>query len=186
MRATLQAVSRFDYVAVAHLELEPEQEQFAGPLDLVFSELLKSPRPELEHPFSIVVRDSIVGFFVLREKAALPAWAPPDVITLHSLRVGRAYQGNGYGKAATGLAVQWILTNRACIKRLMLGVNVLNVAARCAYLNSGFRDTGGTHLGPIGPQNILEYEIGARKHEDGVPPLRLPVAPHVRRTLRKS
>ncbi|WP_442868704.1 GNAT family N-acetyltransferase [Bradyrhizobium sp. CCBAU 21360] len=159
MCSTLRAVSRFDYSMVAHLELEPEQEQFAGPLDAVFSDLRQSSWPDLEHPFSIIVRDNIVGFFVLRERTALPEWAPPGVITLHSFRIGRAYQGNGYGKAATGLAVEWIFTNRPCVNRLMLGVNVLNVTARCVYLKSGFRDTGATHLGPIGPQNILEYEI---------------------------
>ncbi|WOH80333.1 GNAT family N-acetyltransferase [Bradyrhizobium sp. BEA-2-5] len=161
MRATLKALSHSDYATVDHLRLEPEQEQFVVPLDLLFSELRTSSQPELEHPFSIVVHDETVGFFILREKAALPEWAPPDAITLHNLCVGRPYQGNGYGKAATGLAAQWILTNRPCVNRLMLGVNIRNVRARGAYLKSGFRDTEATHCGPIGPQNILEYKIGS-------------------------
>ncbi|MCK1507962.1 GNAT family N-acetyltransferase [Bradyrhizobium sp. 18] len=161
----LQPVSRFDYAIVAHLTLEAQQDQFAGPLDLVFSELRQSRSSEMEHPFSIVIRDKIIGFFVLREKGALPEWAPPDVITLHSLRVGRAYQGNGYGKAAIRLAVQWILRNRPHVSYLMLGVNARNVAARGVYLKSGFRDTGASHWGPIGPQNILEYGIGIGDHQ---------------------
>lgn len=160
MRATLKTVSHFDYAMVAHLKLEREQEQFVERLDLLFSELRDSSHPELVHPFSIVVHDEIVGFFVLREKGALPEWAPPDVITLHSLRVDRLYQNNGYGKETIGLAAQWISINRPCITRLMLGVNVRNVAARNAYLKSGFQDTGAAHCGPIGPQNILEYKIG--------------------------
>ncbi|TIM79694.1 MAG: pyridoxal-5'-phosphate-dependent protein beta subunit, partial [Mesorhizobium sp.] len=97
MHATLKSLSHFDHGTVTHLKLEPEQEEFVGPLDLSFSELQNSSHPELEHPFSIVVGVETVGFFILREKAALPEWAPPDVITLHSLRVGQAYQGNGYG-----------------------------------------------------------------------------------------
>ncbi|MET4036297.1 MULTISPECIES: GNAT family N-acetyltransferase [unclassified Bradyrhizobium] len=160
MRPTLKVLSRFDYPVVAHLKLEPGQEQFVDPLDLVFSELRNSAVAALQHPFSIVVRDEIVGFFVLREKAALPEWARPDAITLHGFRVDRVSQGNGYGKAATGLAAQWILTNRPCINRLMLAVNVRNVRAREVYLKSGFRDTGAMHCGPIGPQNILENRIG--------------------------
>lgn len=166
MRATLKGLSQFDYGVVAHLKLEPEQEEFVDSLDLVFSELQDSSHSDLEHPFTVVVRDEIVGFFVLREKAALPEWAPPDVMTLHSLCVDRAYQGNGYGKAATELATRWISTNRPCIDRLMLGVNVRNVTARSAYLKSGFRDTGGTYYGPSGIQNILEGKISLEQEGD--------------------
>lgn len=160
MRTTLKALSHFDYVMVAHLKLEREQEQFLDRLDLVFSELRNSSHPELVHPFATLVCDEVVGFFVLQEKGALPEWAPPDVITLHSLRVDQLYQNNGYGKATIGLAAQWILINRPGITRMILGVNVRNVAARNAYLKSGFQDTG-THCGPIGPQNIQEYKIGS-------------------------
>ncbi|RUW21604.1 pyridoxal-phosphate dependent enzyme [Mesorhizobium sp. M4B.F.Ca.ET.143.01.1.1] len=160
--ATLRALSRFDDAAVVHLKLNPEQEQFVDSLDVVFSELRNSSCPELEHPFSIVVRDKAVGFFVLREKAAVPEWAPPDVITLHSLRVGSAYQCSGYGRAAMRLAAQWILTNRPGVDCLMLAVNVRNMTARKVYLRSGFWDTGGTYCGPVGTQNILACTVGSK------------------------
>ncbi|REG58662.1 cysteine synthase A [Paraburkholderia sp. BL6669N2] len=156
----LIALSRFDGGTVAHLALEHEQSQFVDPLYVVFSELKTSRNLEFEHPFSIAARNEIVGFFVLREKAALPDWAPSNVVTLHSLRIGRSYQGNGYGKAATKLAARWIASNRPSIDRLMLAVNARNVLARSAYLSSGFQDTGGTYCGPIGIQNILEYKVG--------------------------
>ncbi|MER9281591.1 GNAT family N-acetyltransferase [Mesorhizobium sp. M0522] len=159
MHATLNTLSHFDRARVAHLELEPEQEQFVDPLDLVFLELQGNARPDVEHPFSIVVRHQIVGFFVLREKAALPKWAPRGVITLHSLRVGRDYQGNGYGKAATGLASQWISKNRPSVSRLMLTVDEDNAMARHIYLKSGFLDTGATYFDKFGLQNVLEREI---------------------------
>lgn len=162
MCAMLKAIPYFDCAAVAHLTLEPEQEQFAGSLDCVFSELRESSRSDLEHPFSIVVRGEIVGFFVLRERAALPEWAPPDVITWHSLRIGKPYQGNGYGKKAFELVAQWICTNRPHISRVMFAVNARNLKARSAFLKVGSRDTGATYRGPIGPQNIFEYKIGPR------------------------
>ncbi|MCK1485494.1 GNAT family N-acetyltransferase [Bradyrhizobium sp. 193] len=160
MRAALKTLTYFDYAVVAHLKVEPEQEDFVDSLDLVFSELRNSARPGFEHAFSIVVRDATVGFFVLREGAALPEWAPPEVVTLHTLCIDRAYQGNGYGKTAIGLAARWISTNRPSINSLMLGVNVRNVTARAVYLKSGFRDTGATHYGPSGTQSILEHNIG--------------------------
>lgn len=160
---TLRSLSPVDYGIVAHLKLDGEQEQFAGgPLDLVFSELRNSSCHKLEHPFSVAVAGETIGFFVLREREALPEWAPPDVVTLHSFRVSREYQGKGYGKAALRLAAHWLSTNRPRINRLMLSVNLRNLAARGAYVKWGFRDTGAICSGPIGPQNILDYDLGVR------------------------
>ncbi|RWN87439.1 MAG: GNAT family N-acetyltransferase [Mesorhizobium sp.] len=160
MHAMLKTLSRFDRARVANLELEPEQEQFVDPLDFVFSELQGNARPDLEHPFAVVVHHQIVGFFVLREKAALPEWAPPGVITMHSFRVGLGYQGNGYGKAATGLVSHWISANRPSAKRLMLAVEENNARARHFYLTAGFFDTGATYYDEkFGLQNVLEREI---------------------------
>ncbi|PDQ22633.1 hypothetical protein CN311_02715 [Mesorhizobium sanjuanii] len=160
MHATLKTLSHFDRAHVAHLKLEPEQEQFVDSLDFVFSELQGNARPDLEHAFSVVVSHQIVGFFVLREKAALPEWAPPGVITLHSFRVGRGYQGNGYGKAASRLVSQWISTNRPSVRRLMLTVEEDNVRARHFYMTSGFSDTSATYYDKkFGFQNVLERKI---------------------------
>ncbi|MEM5461838.1 pyridoxal-phosphate dependent enzyme [Paraburkholderia phytofirmans] len=159
---TLIALSHFDCAHVTHLELDPEQAQFVDPLYVVFSELRNSSNPDEEHPFSVVSRDEIVGFFVLREKAALPEWAPPDAVTLHSLRIGRSHQGIGYGKAALLLAKQWVKSNRLCVKRLMLAVNTRNLKAKELYRKSNFLGTGGSYCGPHGMQDILEFEIGSR------------------------
>ena len=145
--------------AVSHLALDPEQEEFAGLLGAVFGELEKSQHPEAEHPFAIVARDEIVGFFILREKSAVPVWASQDVITLHSFRVGRIHQGEGYGRAGVMLAARWTLWYRPNVPRLMLAVNVRNSHARSVYLSCGFVDTGAIHHGPIGDQNILAYHI---------------------------
>ncbi|MGY5795537.1 pyridoxal-phosphate dependent enzyme len=157
--AALRPLTHIDITAVNHLQLEPEQGQFVDPLYVVFLELRNSLHPEYEHPFAVTIRNEIVGFFVLREKAALPEWAPPDAVTLHNLRIGVTYQGNGYGKAVTGLAVRWISANRRSINRLMLAVNERNVTARHVYLGSGFRETGIIYCGSAGLQDILEYKI---------------------------
>ncbi|MCO4879409.1 pyridoxal-phosphate dependent enzyme [Paraburkholderia caribensis] len=161
--ARLVALSHLDSTTVAHLALDADQCQYVDPLYVVFSELSNSPNPDFGHPFAIAVHDEIVGFFVLREKAAMPDWAGPDAITMHSLRVGRSYQGNGYGKAATELAVSWIASNRPSVERLMLGVNARNAIAKSMYLVSGFRDTGSTYCGPIGIAHILEYVITSER-----------------------
>ncbi|WP_426441314.1 GNAT family N-acetyltransferase [Bradyrhizobium genosp. P] len=161
MRATLKTLSHLDYAMVAHLDLGPEQEQFVDPLDWVFAQLRNSAHPELEHPFAIVFRQEVVGFFVLREKAASPEWAPPNVITSHSIRIGRVYQGNRYGRAAIGLIVEWVLANRPGINRIMAAINARNSTSRNAFMRVGFRDTGATYLGPVGLQNIFEYQFSS-------------------------
>jgi GNAT superfamily N-acetyltransferase len=156
----LSAVTASDRAAIARLLLDLEQEQFAGTVDAVFDELQNSRHPDHAHPFAIVVRGETVGFFILREKQAVPVWAPRDVVTLHSFRICRACQGRGYGRAGTALAVGWVRRNRPDVKQLMLAVNTRNQVAKAVYLSCGFVDTGATFRGPIGEQHILSHDIG--------------------------
>ncbi|RWM06835.1 MAG: GNAT family N-acetyltransferase [Mesorhizobium sp.] len=156
---SLCAVTASDRRAIAELVLDPEQEQFAGLVDAVFDELRNSHHPHLEHPFAIVAQGSAVGFFILREKQAVPVWAHREVITLHSFRVCRNHQNKGYGRAGMELAIGWVRQNRPNVTQLMLAVNTRNVLAKTIYLNSGFADTGTTLSGPIGDQHILTYDL---------------------------
>ncbi len=155
----LQDVTARDRGAIARLVLDPEQEQFAGSVDAIFDELQASKHPEFEHPFAIVADTEKIGFFILRERPAVPIWAPHDVITLHSFRIGRPYQGAGFGRAGVALAVSWIRQNRPDARQLMLAVNIRNAPARALYIKCGFVDTGATFRGPIGEQHILALDI---------------------------
>ncbi|WP_292443321.1 GNAT family N-acetyltransferase [Mesorhizobium sp.] len=148
-----------DRAAIKKLALDPEQEQFAGSVDVIFDQLQNSRRPEFEHPFAIVALKKKVGFFILREKKALPEWAPGDVVTLHSFRICRACQGKGYGRAGADLAISWVRRERPDVRQLMLAVNTRNAPAKLAYLKAGFIDTGEIFHGPIGDQNILAAKI---------------------------
>ncbi|MBZ9772275.1 GNAT family N-acetyltransferase [Mesorhizobium sp. CO1-1-8] len=157
---SLRRVLLSDRAAIKSLSLDPDQEQFAGTIDTVFDDLQKSAFPGDEHPFAIVAKDNLtVGFFVLRERARLPEWAPAGVITLHSLRISRMHQGFGYGRSSVELATAWIRENRHQIDRLMLAVNARNRQAIAAYLRCGFVDTGIRVDGPIGEQLVLEIAV---------------------------
>lgn len=145
--------------AIKMLVLDPDQEQFAGSVDAVFDGLQNSLHPDLEHAFAIVVSKMTVGFFILREKQAMPDWAPRGVVTLHSFRISRACQGKGYGKAGAGLAISWVRQNRPDVRQLMLAVNARNVLAKSVYLRVGFVDTGEVFQGPVGDQHILNVEV---------------------------
>ncbi|KQU95545.1 hypothetical protein ASD12_23870 [Mesorhizobium sp. Root102] len=155
----LRPVSISDRAAIRRLVLDPEQEQFAGFVDAIFDDLQNSRHPDLEHPFAIVALGMRIGFFILREKQALPDWAPRGVITMHSFRICRTHQGKGYGRAASDLAIAWVRHNRSDVRQLMLAVNTRNVLAKTVYLKSGFIDTGAIFRGPIGDQHILSFEI---------------------------
>jgi cysteine synthase A len=155
----LAAITAFDQSVVAHLTLQPDQEQFAGSLDRVFEQLQSSRNPTFKHPFAIVARDQVVGFFVLRERDALPEWAATNVITMHSFRIAQPVQGQGFGKAGTELAVRWIRKQRPGVEHLMLAVNARNSVAKAAYLRCGFVDTGATYSGAIGMQHLLTYKV---------------------------
>ena len=155
----LRPVPISDRAAIRRLVLDPEQEQFAGFVDAIFDDLQNSRHPDLEHPFAIVARGMWIGFFILRERQALPDWAPRDVITMHSFRVCRTHQGKGYGRAGSDLAVAWVRHNRSDVRQLMLAVNVRNVVAKSVYLRAGFVDTGEVFQGPIGDQHIMTVDI---------------------------
>jgi cysteine synthase A len=156
----LRAVTVLDRGEIQQLTLDPEQEQFAGSVDAVFDALRESPHPRMEHPFAIVAGTQTVGFLVLREKLALPDWAPGGAVTLHSFRIHEARQGMGYGRAAVGLAISWVRARRRTVSQLMLAVNVRNTPAKALYLKSGFVDTGRIVHGPIGDQHILAFRLG--------------------------
>lgn len=159
----LKRLVDLDPSAVTHLTLGSEQEQFAGSVSKVFTQLQQSRYRNEEHPFLIISPSSIVGFFVLREMSATPDWASKNAITLHSFRIGQSYQGRGYGRSGVDLAVQWIARFRPSVKSLMLSVNVRNELAKRVYLKCGFVDTGETCMGSIGSQNILHYDITASR-----------------------
>lgn len=156
----LRPVLPSERAAIKAVSLPPDQEQFAGSLDAVFDELQGSPSPADDHPFAILAaEDAPVGFFVLRERASLPVWAPTGAVTLHSLRIARQQQGQGYGRASVELARAWIRQNRPQADRLMLAVNRRNHQAMAAYLGCGFIDTGIRVAGPVGEQLVLEIAI---------------------------
>ncbi|MDQ0333058.1 cysteine synthase A [Mesorhizobium sp. YL-MeA3-2017] len=155
----LRAVTVLDRDEIRKLTLDPEQDEFAGSVDAVFDALQDSPHTRMEHAFAIVADTRTVGFLVLRERLALPDWAPRGAVTLHSFRIHRACQGMGYGRAGVELAISWVRARRRTASQLMLAVNARNMPAKALYLKLGFTDTGRIVHGPIGDQHILTFRL---------------------------
>lgn len=141
------------------IKLDAEQQRFAGgSIDDIFRALNDSKYPDALHPFCLVADQQAVGFLVLREGAARPAWALKNTISLHSFRVSKPFQGRGFGADALRLAGRWISVKRPAVTQMMLTVNADNPAASALYLRCGFQPTGTIFQGRIGRERVL---IGA-------------------------
>ena len=98
-------------------------------------------------PFGIYDDDTPVGFLMIgygadEEWENPPAYAR-EGYTLWRLMIDRQYQGHGYGRAAIGLALDFIRTfpcgpSETCY----LSYEPDNVRARVLYLSMGFAETG--------------------------------------------
>lgn len=156
MAAYLRPLRFWEQSVVDAIELDAEQQRFAGgSLDDIFRALDDSIYPDLLHPFSFVADGQAVGFFVLREGRALPAWALENTMTLHSFRISKPFQGRGFGTEALGLAGRWISVERPAVTHLMLTVNADNPAASALYLRCRFHPTGTLFQGRIGRERVL-------------------------------
>lgn len=156
----LRLLCDLDTDLVADLQLSAEQEAFAGGACV---EILQSWRTSVHrrsaHPFAVLDGDTVVGFFLLREFHALPAWADGDVLTMHNFRIGHEYQGRGCARRTMELCVQWATCHRPKARRLMLAVNVGNEAASRFYRRFGFQETGLRLDGPLGKQSVLSIDL---------------------------
>jgi cysteine synthase A len=113
----------------------------------------------MQHAFAIVEDEQAVGFFVLKERLALPVWASDGAITLHNFSIARQFQGNGYGRHGLILATQWCAKNRPEAKYMELAVNVRNAAAIQLYISFGYVDSGRRIEGPLGELEVLTYPM---------------------------
>lgn len=151
---------------VSALGLDQGQKEFSGgPTRELLDRLRSSPHPFAVHPFIVVNHESTIGFFVLREAPALPAWAMAGVMTLHNFRIGTQFQRQGLGSAAVRKAAQWVGDNRPGISRLMLSVNTQNKPAAALYQSCGFSFTGASFEGRIGRERIMAGDIATIRAE---------------------
>ncbi|GAA4133402.1 GNAT family N-acetyltransferase [Aminobacter aganoensis] len=159
MNLVLKVLQADDLGAVAHLRLDAAQERFAGgKLGEIFGKL-QAARSPAETPIAVVADGAVVGFFILRQPPASPAWAPASAVSLHNLRIGVSFQGRGYARQAMEATVDWIRDHRPLADRLMLAVNELNLPALQLYASCNFFGTGTTLEGPIGRQLVLVRPI---------------------------
>lgn len=152
----LEPISGADRDVVEAIALPPEQEVHAGTLDDVFARLSEIEATGLEQGFAVVdPQDEVVGFFVLREGARRPAWAPAGTVSLHNFRVRPGLQGKGVGRRCIALMEAWFARERPVQPELMLAVKADNAGAIAAYQKMGFVDTGRRHDEGDGERHVF-------------------------------
>jgi ribosomal protein S18 acetylase RimI-like enzyme len=164
----LQRISIADIGVLDTVALEVEELAFAGgTADQIKKRIDDDPAAHQHHLFLIKRMDATIGFVSLREGSARPNWASDGSMTLHNLRIGSPWRGQGFGRAAITHCCQWIIGQRPVIRRLELSVNEANAAAISIYEGCGFSRTGAIHVGPLGRQIIMRCGLTVPRASPG-------------------
>ncbi|WP_312529290.1 GNAT family N-acetyltransferase [Paracoccus sp. (in: a-proteobacteria)] len=152
----LELISHQDLDRVAHVAVLPEQEPFCGTIGEHFSNL----DPDLD--FHAILKDEQVVGFLKTDRAYHTRYdfAHPDEIGVRGVMVNADEQGKGTGKAAMLALRDHAARLYPAANGLILTVNIVNAAARAAYLAAGWRDEGELyHGGNISAQHILRLSL---------------------------
>jgi len=152
----LSALSRDDFHLVANIRVDADQVKFAGTVAEAFE------ADEAGVDFHGIFRDETAwGFFKIdRDYAARFDFCPAGELGLRAFIVDRARQGQGIGTAAVRALPDYLPRLYQQAPSIALTVNLINPAARAAYLKGGFVDTGEIYPhGDAGPQNILRMPL---------------------------
>ncbi len=137
----LQEVTRENWRAALQLAVHPEQQRFiADVVPIAAIALAKAyirPGGLLWLPYAFYADDEMVGF---TELAYEPGSA--DNYWIFHFFIDRAYQGQGYGKRALRLFLDFITRQHPNCRAICLTVHPENIAAQRLYAQTGFRPTG--------------------------------------------
>lgn len=112
------------------------------------------------YPVIGVADNEVVTFFVLEEKEAVKPYSNhPDAVLLRSFSTNYKHQGQGYARQSLKMLPKFIENHLPHVKRIVLGVNVKNTAARTLYKKCGYIDEGDRVMGSKGEMIVLVYDV---------------------------
>ncbi|WP_410769980.1 GNAT family N-acetyltransferase [Fontibacillus sp. BL9] len=124
-----------------------------------FTALPKEIQSVTEGQYRIVIAsDGVpVGFFMLHATERVKAYSDnPNAMLLTALSIDHKQQRQGYAKKAMIALKAFVMNEFAACDEVVLVVNCKNTPARQLYSASGFTDTGGRRMGPIGEQYVMK------------------------------
>lgn len=146
---------------VAHLEVTPEHERYAGRPAAAFT--AAEDGVDL-HAIARAGDAAVIGFFKIdRLYPWRMGFARQGDLGLRGFVIDRMRQGEGLGTAAVRALPAYLAEHYPDFPAIALTVNCANPAAIACYLNGGFSDTGQTYAGGgAGPQYVMRMALGTR------------------------
>jgi len=138
---TLREVTRENWRDTLHLAVSPEQQRFiADCVPIAAIALAKAyirPAGLVWVPYAFYVNTEMVGFTEL-------AYEPGSVENywLFHFFIDQRYQGQGYGKKALQVFLQFIKDRHVECRSIQLSVHPENERAQHLYTSAGFQPTG--------------------------------------------
>ncbi|GAC1390176.1 MAG: GNAT family N-acetyltransferase [Ktedonobacteraceae bacterium] len=138
---TIREVTRENWQAALRLTVHPDQQRFiADVVPIAAIALAKAyirPRGLLWLPYAFYAGTEMIGFTEL-------AYEPGSANTywIFHFFIDAAYQGQGYGKLALLLFLDFIKQQHAHCCSILLTVHPENVRAQQLYAGAGFQPTG--------------------------------------------
>lgn len=144
---TLQRVTEDNFQAVLDLSVSDDQKSYVATNAKSLAQAWLYG--EGTEPFAIYADDTPVGFFL----AGIDLDDAEPFYSVWRLMIDQRHQGKGYGKAALGLAIQYLKDRGA--QTIHLGCHPQNITAQRMYEKAGFKLTGKVEHG----ENEMKLEL---------------------------
>ena len=140
-QVSLHEVTRSNWRATLGLTVRPEQQRFISEsVPIAAIALAKAyirPAGLIWTPYAFVSDDAMVGFVELAHEVD-----SVDNYWLFHFFIDQRFQGQGYGKQALGVFVEFVRQHHPRAHALQLTVHPENAAAQQLYRQTGFAPTG--------------------------------------------
>ena len=152
----LAPLGRDDFARVSHIIVAPDQIRFSGTVHEAF----RANEDDVDF-HAILLDDHPFGFFKIdRHYAKRIGLAKQGELGLRAFLIDLGQQGQGIGTRAVRALPGYLRGLYPQATALTLTVNIINPAARAAYLRGRFEDTGQIWPhGSAGPQHFLRLPL---------------------------
>jgi diamine N-acetyltransferase len=136
---TLREVTKDTVRTVCRLQVAQEQREYVADNAFSIAQAHFEPKAWFR---AIYADETPVGFVMLSDDPDVPEYF------LWRLMIDAAHQGNGFGRKAIGLLVEYVRT-RPAAHELLVTCHPGPHSPRDFYLKQGFRDTGRSEEGEV-------------------------------------
>ncbi|QYR21074.1 GNAT family N-acetyltransferase [Paenibacillus sp. sptzw28] len=139
MNITLEPITRANWLDALNLKVKDGQNEFVPAVAVSLAKVHVKPDGDLVQylPFAIYDGDTMIGFIMhaFEEHTSHSYW-------INGFLIDSRYQGQGYGKAAILLMIDYIKGRFSQCREIRLTVHKNNTGAYKLYANIGFTETG--------------------------------------------